>query len=100
MDQYVAAIHFAMTTMATVGYGDVAPRTRTERLVAMIIMVIGAHLPAPAGTCFGTVTSDQILDWSISQYEFIDQSSGCFECVRSAEQCVPCALQGCCSSDC
>lgn len=41
MDQYVAAIHFAMTTMATVGYGDVAPRTRTERLVAMIIMAIG-----------------------------------------------------------
>jgi hypothetical protein len=43
MDQYVAAIHFAMTTMATVGYGDVAPRTRTERLVAMVIMGAGAH---------------------------------------------------------
>lgn len=41
VDQYVAAIHFAMTTMATVGYGDVAPKTRIERLVAMIIMAIG-----------------------------------------------------------
>ncbi|BDA43662.1 Potassium voltage-gated channel subfamily H member 7 [Coccomyxa sp. Obi] len=41
VDKYVAAIHFAMTTMATVGYGDVAPRTRIERLVAMVIMAFG-----------------------------------------------------------
>ena len=34
-------IHFAMTTMSTVGYGDVSPRTRTERLVAMVIMAVG-----------------------------------------------------------
>ena len=36
-----AQIHFAMTTMSTVGYGDVSPKSRTERLVAMVIMAVG-----------------------------------------------------------
>ncbi|CAL5221214.1 g3363 [Coccomyxa viridis] len=44
VDQYVAALHFAMTTMATVGYGDVAPTTRTERIIAMVIMAVGLLL--------------------------------------------------------
>ena len=47
VDQYVAAVHFAMTTMATVGYGDVAPTTRTERIIAMIIMAVGKPLTLP-----------------------------------------------------
>ena len=46
VDQYVASIHFAMTTMATVGYGDVVPKSRVERIVAMLIMAIGRS-PVP-----------------------------------------------------
>ena len=32
----------ATSTMTTVGYGDVAPTTTAERIVAMIVMLIGA----------------------------------------------------------
>ncbi len=28
------------------GYGDVAPTTRTERIIAMVIMAVGRHLQA------------------------------------------------------
>ena len=39
------ALHFATTTMATVGYGDVSPKNNTERLVAMMIMIAGESVP-------------------------------------------------------
>ena len=31
------------------GYGDVAPTTRTERIIAMVIMAVGERLPS--STC-------------------------------------------------
>ena len=37
--KYISALHFATTTMATVGYGDVSPKNNVERLVAMMIMI-------------------------------------------------------------
>lgn len=40
-DQFVAAIYWATTTIATVGYGDISPTTTAERIVAMIIMLLG-----------------------------------------------------------
>ncbi|KAK9813286.1 hypothetical protein WJX72_011893 [[Myrmecia] bisecta] len=39
--QYVAAIYYAMTTITTVGYGDVTAHTAAEELVAIFIMFIG-----------------------------------------------------------
>eukprot|EP00884_Botryococcus_braunii_P020912 jgi/Botrbrau1/7504/Bobra.0095s0040.1 len=41
VQQYVAALSFAMTTMTTVGYGDITPKTVAERVCAMIIMGVG-----------------------------------------------------------
>ncbi len=38
---YVKAIYFIVTTMATVGYGDITPSTNMGRLFAMLIMIIG-----------------------------------------------------------
>ena len=42
--KYISALHFATTTMATVGYGDVSPKNNLERLVAMLIMIAGMSL--------------------------------------------------------
>jgi len=39
--QYLAALYWAMTTMTTVGYGDITPTTDTERAYAILAMVIG-----------------------------------------------------------
>lgn len=40
-DQYVNALYWAMTTLATVGYGDIVPVSSVEKLVAMVWMLFG-----------------------------------------------------------
>lgn len=54
MQQYLAAIYWAMTTLSTVGYGDITPKTDEERLYAMFAMVVGGSL---YGYVIGCVTS-------------------------------------------
>lgn len=39
--QYLAAFYWVVTTMITVGYGDITPGTTLERLVTMLWMFIG-----------------------------------------------------------
>ena len=39
--QYVAALYWAITTLATVGYGDITPNTTLERIVSIIWMIFG-----------------------------------------------------------
>jgi voltage-gated potassium channel len=38
---YGNALYWAITTMTTVGYGDIAPQTTTAKIVASIVMVVG-----------------------------------------------------------
>jgi hypothetical protein len=46
VDQYVRSLYWAITTMTTVGFGDITPKRTTEYLVAMIVMLLGATLYA------------------------------------------------------
>ncbi|CAG9326193.1 unnamed protein product [Blepharisma stoltei] len=39
--QYIASIYWAMTTVTTVGYGDISGRTELEQILSMIWMLIG-----------------------------------------------------------
>jgi len=39
--QYTAAFYFTVTTMATVGYGDISGRNTLERIICVMIMIIG-----------------------------------------------------------
>lgn len=52
--KYVAAMYWAMTTLSTVGYGDITPETDTERLYAMFAMVVGG---AFYGFIVGSISS-------------------------------------------
>ncbi len=38
---YIRAVYFIITTMATVGYGDIAPTTDGTRIFAVSVMIIG-----------------------------------------------------------
>lgn len=49
---YVASFYFALTTLTTVGYGDITPGTNTERMFAIFVMLVGAIVYA---SIFGNV---------------------------------------------
>jgi voltage-gated potassium channel len=46
VDQYVRSLYWTITTMTTVGYGDITPGRTTEYVLAGIIMLMGASLYA------------------------------------------------------
>jgi len=48
-EQYIAALYWAFTTMTTVGYGDIVPKSDAERVYAIVSMIFGA-------TSFGYIT--------------------------------------------
>ena len=45
-EQYVRSLYWTITTMTTVGFGDITPSRTTEYLVAMLVMLLGASLYA------------------------------------------------------
>lgn len=45
-EQYVNAMYWCITTMATVGYGDINPQSTIERLVVIVIMIVAAGVYA------------------------------------------------------
>ena len=40
-DQYIACVYFIITTVTTVGYGDIHAKTPIERLFGCALMIIG-----------------------------------------------------------
>ena len=36
---YIVSVYFALTTMATIGYGDLSPKTRNERVVGIVSLI-------------------------------------------------------------
>lgn len=39
--KYTASFYFTVTTMTTVGYGDISGHNSLERIICMLIMIIG-----------------------------------------------------------
>lgn len=44
LDRYVKAMYWTLTTLTTIGYGDITPQTMFGRIFTMIIMIMGVGL--------------------------------------------------------
>jgi len=71
-DSYIASWYFSVMTMSTIGYGDISPVTSAERIVACIMMLVGAGIYAYV---VGSITTTvQTMEACTKKYqELMDQ---------------------------
>lgn len=66
------SIYWAIVTITTVGYGDIAPLTMVGKIVASFIMILGyAIIAVPTGIMSASL---------ISQYRDADEAKSCSKC--------------------
>ena len=51
----MASIHFSFITMMTVGYGDIVPKTQSERIFTIVITIIGCGIFGYAINTIGSI---------------------------------------------
>jgi voltage-gated potassium channel Kch len=44
MKQYIVSVYWSLTTVTTVGYGDIYPLSTGDRVVAIFVILIGASM--------------------------------------------------------
>jgi len=75
------AIYWAITTMTTVGFGDIAPRTNLGRAVASIVMLLGwGILAVPTGIVTAEMTTRRLSSTDPSRH-----CSSCGAAVNAAD---------------
>jgi hypothetical protein len=60
-NQYLTAFYFTVTTITTVGYGDISGGSKTEKVFCILIMVIGViSFSIASGSLASIITSNDI----------------------------------------
>jgi Ion transport protein. len=67
-ERYIASLYWATTTMLTVGYGDYTPVSKSERVLNIVVMLIGCGLFAFAMNSIGILL--QNINASVSKTRF------------------------------
>jgi hypothetical protein len=74
--QYVRSLYWTITTMTTVGYGDITPCGTVEYIVGMVVMLMGASMYAfiigTVASLFSNLDSSKVSYWNrteaVTQY--------------------------------
>jgi hypothetical protein len=74
--QYLRSLYWTVTTMTTVGYGDITPVTNVEYMISIFVMVLGASVYAVIigniASLFSNIDAAKAAHWnrieSVSQY--------------------------------
>jgi len=83
------AIYWAIVTLTTVGYGDIAPQTSFGQLLASLVMILGYGIIAiPTGIISAEMAKDKISNINMntnsctncSEGHHIDGAKFCFKC--------------------
>eukprot|EP00930_Biecheleria_cincta_P035401 TRINITY_DN2434_c0_g2_i1.p1 TRINITY_DN2434_c0_g2~~TRINITY_DN2434_c0_g2_i1.p1 ORF type:complete len:769 (-),score=148.12 TRINITY_DN2434_c0_g2_i1:94-2400(-) len=62
MQLYIASLYWAVTTLTTVGYGDIIPTSNQERAYGMLAMLIGSAFYGYIIGCITSVITDMDID--------------------------------------
>ena len=54
--------YFVVVTLATVGYGDVVPKTFNEKVITIILIVIGVFVFSTITAAISSFLTDRLLD--------------------------------------
>jgi hypothetical protein len=54
-DKYITALYWSLSTMSTVGYGDVSPQTMQEQFVTIVAMLLAC---GTFGYTIGTIGAE------------------------------------------
>ncbi len=93
-DNIPRSVYWAIVTLTTVGYGDIAPVTPLGQLIASIIMILGYGIIAvPTGIVSAEYTSSRIKEHVNTQscpycmaVDHHDTAEFCYECGRKLNQ--------------
>jgi hyperpolarization activated cyclic nucleotide-gated potassium channel 2 len=86
-ERYVASLYWALTTMTTVGYGDIVPRSEIEKVYAMAAMILACGTFAYVVGSIGGIISKQ----SERETAYRDRSNAVNEYLRKNN--IPDGLQ-------
>ena len=66
-EKYIGSLYWAITTMITVGYGDIVPKTSVERVFGIFVMLVASGMFAYTMNAIGSIF--QNLDKSAQEYK-------------------------------
>jgi len=75
VDKYVASLYYVMTTLATIGYGDIVPVNAAERILSCVFMILGT---VSFGSIMGRMAAitSRLSSRESFNYEITDKVSG------------------------
>lgn len=49
--RYITALYFTLSSLTSVGFGNVSPNTNAEKIFSVCVMIIGGEIRAAVITC-------------------------------------------------